>query len=667
MIMQVSNLKKFSSSATLFLFFVITAHAQDNNGNSDKHNSVSLSEQLNSFYDISKLPCYLTNTIEEQTSTYDTTGGNNDGFSGTYSFIKKDKDSNLIIFDIKGAGVINRIWTPTPTNDTLDFYIDDTLHPAFSIKYMDLFSNKVYPFIGPLCGNELGGFFCYLPIPFQTHCRIICRAKQTQFHQIQYRLYPPGIMVKKFSINLSEEEKTALKKIADLWYDKQHSIKDFYDQGNTIITTSKTTTFLPGESKTIFNTQQGGRILEIVFDNPIIFEGLQKLFDIKITWDDEKIPAVYCPIADFFGYAFGKNSMQALLLGTHQNKNYCYLPMPFDKNATIELIYRKTTSKQSVPVQIKASIAYTNQKRNKTTEGKFYTSWNSNTLSVNQAAHVFLKTKGRGHYIGSVLQAQGMKPGMTYFFEGDDSTATDNVFRLHGTGSEDYFNGGWYALPDRWDRKMSLPLHGALDYSLPFCRTGGYRFYIGDKISFEKSIFQSMEHGPENNNSPVHYTSLAFYYCDLFPATFLKPTNELSSVYIPDTMIMYPQVMDFSVWDNITCKAAWTYDTGGQSFTFSATDESGLRISLNEIPDGRYKLYADITKNEKGCMFSFWQGQIQVSEWIATNKKGKEERIPMLYSGEIVTSEFYKSLTIHFKTTPAENSLLLSRLILVRE
>ena len=56
---------------------------------------------------------------------------------------------------------------------------------------------------------------------------------------------------------------------------------------------------------------------------------------------------------------------------------------------------------------------------------------------------------------------------MTLFFEGDDSTYVDNKMRLHGTGSEDYYNGGWYALLDRWDRGNSLPLHGCLDYSLP--------------------------------------------------------------------------------------------------------------------------------------------------------------------------------------------------------
>ena len=51
-------------------------------------------------------------------------------------------------------------------------------------------------------------------------------------------------------------------------------------------------------------------------------------------------PAVFCPVADFFGYAFGAVSMQSLLLGSRDNKAYCYFPMPFDKSAKIELIQR---------------------------------------------------------------------------------------------------------------------------------------------------------------------------------------------------------------------------------------------------------------------------------------------------------------------------------------
>ena len=665
--MHTCILNKFLLFIPLAFISVTDSFGQRNSTGNDKQEVISLQQQLRSYYVISLLPRYCDNTIVAQISTYDTTGGNNDGFNGTYSFIKKDKDSSLVIFDIDGPGVINRIWTPTPTDDTLDFYIDDTAQVSFSIKYSDLFSGKIFPFIPPLCGNELGGYYCYLPIPFQTNCKITCRAKQTQFHQIQYRLYPQGTIVDKFSTGLSEEEKGALKKITDLWNKKDQRIKDFYSGENDVVNISRTIQMLPGETKTIFNSRQGGRILKITFDNAAIFEGLQKQVDIKITWDDEHTPAVYCPLADFFGYAFGKISMQSLLLGTRAGKNYCLLPMPFDKSARIELIYRKTISGTDKPLQVSATVSYSNEKRDSRKEGKFYVCWNSNILPAYAPAHVFLNTKGKGHYAGSILLAQGIRPGMTYFFEGDDSTATDNIFRIHGTGSEDYFNGGWYAFPDRWSKKMSLPLHGALDYSLPFCRTGGYRFYLADKISFEKNIYESIEHGPVNNNIPVDYTSLAFYYCDLPPQHFLKPNNDLCTTHIPDTMIMYPQLMNFSIWDNIACKSAWKYDTGGETFTFTATDESRLKIGLDEIPAGRYKLYLDITDTYKGCSFSLWQGQLQISEWINTRKQDKEERTPMLHIGEFYIGEFNHSLTIRFKTNADANTLLLSRLIFVKE
>src|SRR5437764_45440 len=56
-------------------------------------------------------------------SSYDRTGGNDDGFSGKYSFIRKEGDG-LVVAEMKGPGVIYRIWTPTPTDDPLEFYFD---------------------------------------------------------------------------------------------------------------------------------------------------------------------------------------------------------------------------------------------------------------------------------------------------------------------------------------------------------------------------------------------------------------------------------------------------------------------------------------------------------------------------------------------------------------
>jgi hypothetical protein len=622
----------------------------------------SLADELRIFYDLSSLPAYLDSTICAQTSSFDTTWGNDDGFSGRYSFLKRNEDGSLVIFDVRGGGVINRIWTPTPTADTLDFYINDTLKPAFSICYLDLFSGKKYPFIAPLCGNQLGGFYCYMPIPFETGCRIVTRGKKEQFHQIQYRLYENGSGIKSFNTDLNPEEKEALNKINQLWNKEERSPADFYPDKLSV--SSKQIILNEGKSATIFEYDKGGRIMGIELSPASAFEGLNKNTDIKITWDGENSPAAYCPVADFFGYAFGSESMQSLLLGSRDNKAYCYLPMPFDKSAKIELVQREGSTGR--PVEVKATVWYSTEKRWSGKEGKFYAEWEKMTNEQPGRPHTFADIKGKGHYIGTLLQAQGLKAGMTIFFEGDDSTSIDGSFRLHGTGSEDYFNGGWYAMMDRWDDKMSLPLHGSLGYSLPFCRTGGYRFYLSDKLSFGKSFFHSIEHGPVNNNFPSVYTSLGFYYCDRPAEKITIPSEELTKVFIPDTLFIYPQLMDFTLYGKMNIETTWKFGTGGESYYFTPGEDSWLRFSMKEIPKGKYSLCFDLIKDQSGCDFSLWQRQRQLSDWISSHSS-KEERQNDLYVCDITIPETYTTLTLRFRTDGRKERLLLNRIRLIRK
>jgi len=141
----------------LYLFLLMPAFCFS------QKNTVDLANLLKQFYDLSSLPKYEDNTYCAEVSTYDRAGANDDGFNGTYSFIRKNADSSLIIFEQKGPGVINRFWTPTPTKDTLDFYIDDTVHKAFSICYMDLFSGKIYP-------TPAAGLWLCAQHAFYPHC-----------------------------------------------------------------------------------------------------------------------------------------------------------------------------------------------------------------------------------------------------------------------------------------------------------------------------------------------------------------------------------------------------------------------------------------------------------------------------------------------------------------
>ncbi len=79
-------------------------------------------------------------------SSYDRTGGNDDGFSGKYSFVAQEGDG-LVIADLKGPGVIYRIWTPTPTDDLLEFYFDGEKTPRIQIKFRDIFTGTQAPFV----------------------------------------------------------------------------------------------------------------------------------------------------------------------------------------------------------------------------------------------------------------------------------------------------------------------------------------------------------------------------------------------------------------------------------------------------------------------------------------------------------------------------------------
>ena len=624
----------------------------------------SVYSELKLLSDISLLPAYSGAEYTAQISSYDTTGGNDDGFSGKYSFIKRNADSTLVLFDQHGPGVINRIWTPTPTDDTLDFYIDNENKIRFSISYRDLFSGEVFPFVQPLCGNQLGGFYSYIPIPFAQSCKIILRAKKTQFHQIQYKMFVPGTVVESFSPVFSDREKKLMAEISTTWSQPGKSVKKYFSFPFQRI--DRVLNLVSGKSYTVTKLNQPGRIIGIEITPSSAFESLFKDLDIKITWDDEKVPAVYCPVADFFGYAFGQKRMQSLLLGADGTKCYSYIPMPFDKSASVELVYRSSTNPGTKPIDIKITVYYTSQKREAIKEGKLYTHWNSKPKSDAGKPHVFLDHVGKGHLIGTLLQSQGLLAGMTYFFEGDDSTVLDGQLRLHGTGSEDYFNGGWYAMMDRWDQAMSLPLHGALDYSLLFCRTGGYRFYLADKLSFTKNIHHSIEHGPMGNEFPVNYTSLAIYYSDKAPVHQSVPASELSKVYIPDTLVIYPQLVEYTNFGNMTVHTFWKYGTGGESYKYSTDKDSWLRISLKDVPAGKYQVIFDIQKENTGADFSIWQRQSRISPWYSSYSES-EIRDPKLNIGILDLGTDNKTITIRLKSDNKMKSLLLHRIKLIKQ
>ena len=63
------------------------------------------------FYDnLSSLPVLYSNVQSYYLSSYDRTGGNDDGFRGTYSQLYIDERGEHVIFDANGPGCIYNFW-----------------------------------------------------------------------------------------------------------------------------------------------------------------------------------------------------------------------------------------------------------------------------------------------------------------------------------------------------------------------------------------------------------------------------------------------------------------------------------------------------------------------------------------------------------------------------
>ena len=621
--------------------------------------SYDWAEELELLYRVDLLPCYRTGCIVEHKSTHDPTGGNDDGFSGRYSYIREE-NGEKVLAELTGPGVINKIHSSAPTFDTLRFYFDGETTPRLTICFMDLFTGKVFPFVKPLSNNEIGGYYTYFPIPYSKSCKVTFKGPRVQFYQIQYRNLP-GYDVKSYTGELTPVQEEAMNKAGALWAKANYVGVDDYAQGRSAQykTVNKTFTLQPGQTVDLFTQQKGGRIVGFEIDGGNAFEGDYKDVVLRARWDNESVEAIHVPLADFFGYAYGRPAMRSLIMGSKNHVNYSYVPMPFDSRAEMQLTYLERKDVTQYPIQITARIYYNDTARDPETEGKFYANWRRERPESGHH-YEFASLRGKGHYVGTIFQAQGLLPGLTTFYEGDDSTYVDGRSRIKGIGSEDYTNGGWYAVLDRWDRGISMPLHGCLDYSVPMSRTGAYRFFLNDKLTFEQELYTCVEHGPEGNAYPVDYASVAYYYCDTPPAERgMEPTEDLRTVFYPDRHMWLPQLMSI-----VPSGLVAEVDPSGRLLLKTA-HQGFVRIMLEDVPEGRYKVYITYFEKPNGADFSVWQRQKQLTDWQTSVSLSERETVKdKVLVGEIDLTHQTNSLSIHLRKNGVADEFALGNIYL---
>jgi hypothetical protein len=223
---------------------------------------------------------------------------------------------------------------------------------------------------------------------------------------------------------------------------------------------------------------------------------------LEMYWDGEESPSVAVPLGDFFGNGFEKSHYTALPMGVSSGGFYAYLPMPFRSRArmvavngtgqVVDAFY--FNANVELEVDLPEPLA------------TFHAAWNRDPRTTSPQPHMVLEAEGAGHLIGVSLNAESYEDNY-WFLEGDETFTVDGEFRGQGTGTEDYFNGGWYFQ----DGPFAAPYHGVVMMDPERGRVAAYRWHLPDPVRFQDSIRVELEHG-HGNEVVADYATVAFWY-----------------------------------------------------------------------------------------------------------------------------------------------------------
>ena len=246
----------------------------------------------------------------------------------------------------------------------------------------------------------------------------------------------------------------------------------------------------PGGNVEIFAAAGKGRIEEVSLVTPDL-ENLR----LMAYWDSADKPAIDAPARLFFSEGLEPRPFKSLPLrfdGPAQ-EHACRFPMPFEKGA--RLCLRNASDhemKVGVPVQSGKPLGKSRM--------RFHARYIDEQLAAGPPDLVVLDTKnGPGHFVGMAMLIP------SDFLEGNESFSVDGAKPAWvGTGTEDYFNGGWYFCFGPYDQPFSGCIHKG-DF------VAAYRFHLTDAVPFSKSIKVMLEHGAANE-SAGRARGVAYWY-----------------------------------------------------------------------------------------------------------------------------------------------------------
>ncbi|MBI2302444.1 MAG: DUF2961 domain-containing protein, partial [Armatimonadetes bacterium] len=191
--------------------------------------------------------------------------------------------------------------------------------------------------------------------------------------------------------------------------------------------------------------------------------------------------------------------------------------------------------------------------------GRFHAWWHRENPIQRGKPFTILEATGRGHWCGVSHAMRGI--GGLGFLEGDEQISADGraIQTYHGTGTEDYFNGGWYfGGPGR------QPLWGVTVHDDGGSRCHAFRLHVTDCVPFQRQASLHIEHGAVNDYPSSDYAGVTYWYAE--PGS----THTFEPVPVAERLGTSPRRAGVIEAENnlagggtVIEAPVWRFDTGG--------------------------------------------------------------------------------------------------------
>jgi hypothetical protein len=450
--------------------------------------------------DLWSLPELTPGVVAFGESSHDLLGLNEDGFLGLFSRLYREGGKD-VLFDGEGPGCVYRLWftfsLPAPYT-RLQFYLDNAEQPTVDVNIHDFFAGQTPPFLQPLVWDDSrssGGFVSYAPVCYRERLKIVTTTGIT-FYNVTAHRYRADTEVTSFA---GDEDYTAV----DALYDPDRAGADPKDTTG-VDYAALPLTLAPGETAPIFAEEGAGQIASVRLTPAAIDEALLNNVRLRATFDGANDPAVDVQLGMFCGATAPGFEVAALLFGIKDGVLYSFFPMPYFDGARLELV-----NESAATVSLQAEVGVRREPPDDYA-ATFTTVSRLGAPTVLMGDHHFADPTGQGKIVG-VIQLAGGYSGQGYL-EGDERWYPDGLLTptIQGTGTEDYYNGGWYFKYGMF----TLPTHGHQmrldDAGLDV--TGMYRLHVGDSLEFYRGATFSIEHDALNLDTDEVYRTTAFVY-----------------------------------------------------------------------------------------------------------------------------------------------------------